>query len=109
MPGFDAELAGVPLAELESRDSGVVERFRDAGGAGLTIPRDLDGHGASALDSIRVQRALATRSPSLAVGTTMHHFSVAALVELWKHEPGDEAILLKVVATERKLLASGFA
>ena len=109
MPGFDAELAGMPLNELEARDSNVVELFREAGGAGLTVPKELEGHGASALDSIRVQRAIAARSPSLAVGSTMHHFSIAALVELWKHEPGDEAILLRVVATENKLLASGFA
>lgn len=109
MPGFDAELASIPLSELEARDSNVIELFRQAGGAGLTVPRDLDGHGASALDGIRVQRALGARSPSLAVGVTMHHFSIAALVELWKHEPGDEAILLRVVATENKLVASGFA
>jgi hypothetical protein len=33
-------------------------------------------------DAVRIQRAVGSRSPSLAVATTMHHFSVASLVEL---------------------------
>ena len=46
------------------------------------VPAEFGGLGASLLDAVRVQRAVGSRSPSLAVATTMHHFSVASLVEL---------------------------
>lgn len=109
LPGFDERLAAIPLRDLESRGSNVVELFREAGGPGLLVPEELGGHGAGPLEGIRVQRALGARSPSLAVGTTMHHFSTAGLVELWLVERGLEALLLQAIGQEGKLLASGFA
>jgi alkylation response protein AidB-like acyl-CoA dehydrogenase len=109
MPGFDAAIAAIPLAEMEARDSRVVELFREAGGAGLVVPRDLKGHGASPAAAIRVQRAIGSRSPSLAVATTMHHFSTASLIELQRAERGFEWLLLQAIAEQGRLLASGFA
>jgi alkylation response protein AidB-like acyl-CoA dehydrogenase len=109
LPGLDEQLTTLSLAELESRDSPAVELFRDAGGPGLVVPTDLKGHGASASQSIRVQRAIGSRSPSLAVATTMHHFSTASLVELLRVEDGLEWMLLQAIAEQRRLLASGFA
>jgi alkylation response protein AidB-like acyl-CoA dehydrogenase len=109
LPGFDAALADTPLERLESRGSDAIERFRDAGGPGLLVPADHRGLGASALDAVRVQRALGSRSPSLAVATTMHHFSTATLVELWQRDHGIEWMLLQAVAEQGLLLASGFA
>jgi alkylation response protein AidB-like acyl-CoA dehydrogenase len=52
---------------------------------------------------VRVQRALGSRSPSLALATTMHHFSAATL-----RASGQDA-LLERVARERLYLASAFA
>ncbi|MGB7686727.1 MAG: hypothetical protein WBL45_13200 [Solirubrobacterales bacterium] len=109
LPGFDAQLAEIPLAEMEARDSRVIELFREAGGAGLVVPRDLKGHGASPSAAIRVQRAIGSRSPSLAVATTMHHFSTASLIELHRAESGLEWMLLQAIAEQGRLLASGFA
>ena len=109
LPGFDARIASIPLAELEARDSQAIELFRDAGGAGLVVPRELNGHGASPSAAIRVQRAIGSRSPSLAVATTMHHFSTASLIELQRAENGFEWLLLQAVAEQGRLLASGFA
>lgn len=109
MPGFDAGIASIPLAEMEARDSRVVELFREAGGAGLVVPRELKGHGASPSAAIRVQRAIGSRSPSLAVATTMHHFSTASLIELQRAERGFEWLLLQAIAEQGRLLASGFA
>jgi alkylation response protein AidB-like acyl-CoA dehydrogenase len=56
-----------------------------------------------------VQRALGARSPSLAVATTMHHFSMASIVLLAQTGTGFEWMLMEGVARGGKLLASGFA
>ena len=109
LPGFDAQITSIPLAEMEARDSHVIELFRDAGGAGLVIPQDFKGHGASPSAVIRVQRAIGSRSPSLAVATTMHHFSTASLIELQRADSGFEWLLLQAIAEQGRLLASGFA
>jgi alkylation response protein AidB-like acyl-CoA dehydrogenase len=107
LPGLDERLAAVPLLDLERPHTTAIERFREAGGPGLLVPAPYGGLGATPLQAIRVQRAVASRSPSLAVATTMHHFSVATLVEYAVFGPG--ADLLGAVAGNRWLLASGFA
>ncbi|MDP8942509.1 MAG: acyl-CoA dehydrogenase [Actinomycetota bacterium] len=109
LPGLDDQLAAAPLERLESRESPAVGMFRDAGGAGLLVPSEHRGLGAGPVEAIRTQRAIGSRSPSLAVATTMHHFSVASLVELWTVEKGLEWMLLQAVAEQHRLLASGFA
>jgi len=109
LPGLDARIATIPLTEMEARDSRVIELFREAGGAGLVVPRDFKGRGASPSAAIRVQRAIGSRSPSLAVATTMHHFSTASLIELQRMESGFEWVLLQAIAEQGRLLASGFA
>lgn len=109
LPGLDAQLASIPLADMEARNSPVIELFREAGGAGLVVPQDFKGHGASPSATIRVQRAIGSRSPSLAVATTMHHFSTASLIEFQRVESGFEWLLLQAIAEQGRLLASGFA
>ncbi|MFE9250408.1 acyl-CoA dehydrogenase [Streptomyces sp. NPDC007088] len=112
LPGLDAALARHPLRELESCPSPGIAAFRASGGPGLLVPRRYGGLGASPLDAVRVQRAVGARSPSLAVATTMHHFSVAGLVHAVRDDggaPGPEGLLLASVAAERLLLASAFA
>lgn len=109
LPGLDERLADAPLRLLESADSPAIEWFRAAAGPGLVVPRQHRGAGASGCDALRVQRAIASRSPSLAVATTMHHFSVATLVEYWRRGQGLEWMLLQAIAERRLLVASGFA
>jgi alkylation response protein AidB-like acyl-CoA dehydrogenase len=108
LPGLDDRLAATPLRELEAKESPGVEVFRSAGGCGLIVPSEHHGSGASLLDTIRVQRAIGARSPSLAVATTMHHFSTASLVILSEQGGGFEWMLLQAIAEGNKLLASGF-
>jgi alkylation response protein AidB-like acyl-CoA dehydrogenase len=109
LPGLDERLSEHDLLDLEGPASEAVELFRAAGGPGLLVPAAHSGHGASALEAVRVQRAVASRSPSLAVASTMHHFSVATLIELGRRSQGFEWMLLKAVATKNKLMSSGFA
>jgi alkylation response protein AidB-like acyl-CoA dehydrogenase len=96
------------LRELESRESRGIELFRAAGGCGLIVQAEHHGAGASLLDAVRIQRAIGARSPSLAIGSTMHHFSVASLVVMSDQGGGFEWMLLQAIADGRKLLASGF-
>jgi alkylation response protein AidB-like acyl-CoA dehydrogenase len=109
IPGLDKYLSGTPLLELEQPGSGALRKFRELGGPGLLVPADYAGKGACLLDAVRIQRAVGSRSPSLAVATTMHHFSVASLVELTAAGDGFEWVMLTAIAENSWLLSSGFA
>jgi alkylation response protein AidB-like acyl-CoA dehydrogenase len=109
LPGLDAQLDAVPLAELEGPRGPGLELFRAAGGPALLVPREHGGGGAGAVDAVRIQRAVGARSPSLAVATTMHHFSTASLAELSAVSAGLEWAMLQALAENRWLMASGFA
>ncbi|MFF4836293.1 acyl-CoA dehydrogenase [Streptomyces sp. NPDC001315] len=109
LPGLDDSLRAEPLMTLEGARGPGIGLFRESGGPGLLAPTSLQGKGASALDAVRVQRALGSRSPSLAVATTMHHFSMATLVGLCDTGEGLEWMLVQAVAAENRLMASGFA
>jgi alkylation response protein AidB-like acyl-CoA dehydrogenase len=109
LPGLDSRLAAIPLMDLEMPGNPGIEWYRAAGGAGMLIPGIHGGGGASALEAVQVTRALAVRSPSLALATTMHQFSVASLIALAESSAGLEWMLLDGVARDRRLMASGFA
>lgn len=109
LPGLDGKLASIPLMELESPGNPAIGLYRTTGGAGLVIPTVHGGGGACAVDAARVTRAVAARSPSLAIATTMHQFSVASLVALAESSDGPEWMLLDGVARDQRLMASGFA
>jgi alkylation response protein AidB-like acyl-CoA dehydrogenase len=115
LPGLDAALARHPLAALESAPSPAIAEFRAAGGPALLVPTENAGIGAGPLQAVRVQRAVGSRCPSLAVATTMHHFSIAGLVQAAAYGSGNgnssgaEGLLLEAIAKEGLLLASGFA
>src|SRR4051794_25247076 len=109
VPGLDEYLSGMSLLDLEKPGSGALARFRELGGPALLVPTDCSGRGASLLDAVRIQRAVGSRSPSLAVATTMHHFSVASLVELTAAGNGFEWAMLTAIAENSWLLSSGFA
>jgi alkylation response protein AidB-like acyl-CoA dehydrogenase len=109
LPGLDGALAGIPLLELERPRSGALELFRGCGGPALLVPAEYGGKGASMVEAVQIQRAVGSRSPSLAVATTMHHFSVASLVELTRVGNGFEWAMLAAIAEKNWLLSSGFA
>jgi alkylation response protein AidB-like acyl-CoA dehydrogenase len=109
LPGLDKYLSETPLLELEKPGSQALRIFKELGGPALLIPAEYGGKGASAIDAVRIQRAVGSRSPSLAVATTMHHFSVASLVELTAAGNGFEWVMLTAIAENSWLLSSGFA
>ena len=109
LPGLDKYVRDTPLVDLEKPGAGALETFRELGGPALLVPAEYEGKGASMLDAVRIQRAIGSRSPSLAVATTMHHFSVASLVELTQAGNGFEWAMLMAIAENSWLLSSGFA
>jgi len=109
IPGLDKYLSEIPLLELEKPGNGALQKFRELGGPALLVPAEYEGKGACLLDAVRIQRAVGSRSPSLAVATTMHHFSVASLVELTAAGNGFEWAMLMAIAENSWLLSSGFA
>jgi len=111
VPSLDAQLAALPLVDMEKPGNPAIGIFRRCGGAGLVIPTAHGGAGASPLDAVRVQFAVGSRAPSLAIATTMHHFSVATIVEMvaMKTGTGFEWMLLEAIAKQKLLVASGFA
>src|SRR5580704_7424610 len=109
LPGLDAALARMPLMEMERPGNPSIPAYRQLGGPGLLIPTRLGGRGASPLEALRAQRAIACRAPSLAVATTMHHFTIASLMEINPEDPGLEGALLQSVAEGDLYIGSGFA
>ena len=109
LPGLDKYLSEIPLQDLEKPGNGALGKFRELGGPALLVPAEYGGKGASWLDAVRIQRAVGSRSPSLAVATTMHHFSVASLVELTAAGNGFEWAMLTAIAEKSWLLSSAFA
>ncbi len=99
LPGLDKQLAGQPLLDLEKPGNPGLAMFGEAGGPALLVPSELGGLGATIAEAVHVQRAIGSRSPSLAVATTMHHFSVASLVELDAAGDGLEWAMLQALAT----------
>jgi alkylation response protein AidB-like acyl-CoA dehydrogenase len=109
LPGLDAALAGLPLLEMERPGNPAIPVFRALGGPGLLVPARFGGRGASPLQAVRAQRVIACQAPSLAVATTMHHFTIASLMEINPEDPGLEGELLESVARRNLYVASGFA
>lgn len=109
MPGLDEKLARFSLTETEQPGNPSIALYRERGGVRLLIPKDLGGLGADALQAVRISRAIGSRSPSLAIATTMHQFSVVSLVEAAAMGTGAESLLLEAVASRNDYVASGFA
>lgn len=107
-PGLDDKLTSFSFMERESQGNECMDLIKQMGVPSLMIPIEYGGKGASALDAIYIQRAIGSRSPSLAIALTMHQFSVASLIGAISVQPELERILT-MIAEENLLLASGFA
>ncbi|MFI8347504.1 acyl-CoA dehydrogenase [Streptomyces sp. NPDC085596] len=111
-PGLVKALSDLSFDEREAADSPVVDLFRAAFGVGLLVPTEYGGLGADPVDAVHVQRAVGSLSPSLAVASTMHHFTAAMLYAL-ADGPGRltpaQTALLHTVVPEQRLMASGWA
>ena len=103
MPGLLQYLDTTPLDRLESRDSDAIDKFREFGGTGLVVPGELGGLGAPAIDAVRAQRAIGSRSPSLGAGTTMHHLSLASLTEFARGATDDDRALIKGLVDQKAI------
>lgn len=108
LPSFDAKISELPMSEMEQPGNPGLSILREAEGAALLVPLEHGGKGVTSVEAIQIQRAVATRSPSLAVAMTMHNFSVATLCEYLFY--GDYTVnLLKDISAGQLLVASGFA
>ncbi|MFL6139511.1 MAG: acyl-CoA dehydrogenase [Frankiaceae bacterium] len=111
-PGLVSALEKLALEEREAPDSPVVEIYRKHDGAGLLVPKEYGGGAAGPLEAVRVQRAVASLSPSLGVATVMHHFTVAmlfALAESADRLTPAQVKLMSGVASDGLFMASGWA
>ncbi|RDI68141.1 acyl-CoA dehydrogenase family protein [Nocardia pseudobrasiliensis] len=111
LPGLLDELSQLPLADLERPGSPALDMFRKHRGPALLIPREYGGMGVGPVEAVHVMRAIGARSPSLAVASAMHHFSVATIFTLADslRSSGLEWALLEGVADQNLLIASAFA
>lgn len=111
LPGLLDQLSAIPLLDLEQPGNPAIAMFRECTGPALVIPRQYEGHGATALEAIRVNRAIGAAAPSLSVASTMHHFSVASIFTLAEslRSSGVEWALLEGIATQNLLVSSAFA
>lgn len=109
LPGLMKYLDDTPLKELEGRESSAITTFRDCGGTALVVPKDLGGLGAPAIDAVRIQRAIGSRSPSLGAATTMHHLSLASLNEYAKTATEEDRALIMSLVEQKAIVASGFS
>jgi alkylation response protein AidB-like acyl-CoA dehydrogenase len=111
-PGLDDALSAVPLMELEQRGGPGLAIFQEAGAPGLLVPKERGGIGASPIEALRAQRAIASRSPSVAIGTNMHHLSIASFVEHLDNFFADDApewALVQGIAEQNMLVSSALA
>src|SRR6202008_2197840 len=108
LPSLDGQLAEIPLAKIEQPGNPGLAMLRELQGTALLVPTAHGAKGATPVEAIQIHRAVATRSPSLAVAMTMHNFSVATLCEYLFY--GDYTVnLLRDISAGQLLVASGFA
>ena len=111
-PGLDEMLLDIPLMEMENQGkpgeqgNPAIKLFRQFNGPSLLISARYGGMEANPLQAIQIQRALGSRSPSLAVATTMHHLT-AATIQMMLDKSNFS--LLKQVTEKNLYFTSGFA
>lgn len=108
-PGLDKYLADLGLEEIEHMEPRrLADIIRQYQLPGLWIPQSLGGKGISAYDGIRIQRAIGSRAPSMALMLTMHNFTISFCNGLAEVVPAC-ADMLRQTAQHNLLVASAFA
>ncbi|WP_282692720.1 hypothetical protein [Streptomyces sp. CC208A] len=105
---YAALAAGTPM-DHEQDAGAVFALLKRTRATTMLVPASCGGKGTSAQDAVRFQVALGSMAPSAAIATTMHHYKIAALGQV--ADSGDEgaATILKGIAHEARLVASGGA
>jgi alkylation response protein AidB-like acyl-CoA dehydrogenase len=103
-PALAERAAGYDEADAFCHED--VDDLLASGYTAITVPRELGGMGAGALDLVAAQARLAEGSPATALAVNMHLHGVGLLAEFLRErvEP-----FLKQVAGEGALLAGGFS
>ncbi|MDZ3956914.1 acyl-CoA dehydrogenase family protein [Bacillus thuringiensis] len=107
-PDFDSIMTSNSFLDREENTEELIRKFRDLNGTTLLIPKQYGGLGANMMEALYIHRAIASRSASLAIAYTMHHFSVASLVSIVAVQPELKRILKKLVEN-KWILSSSFA
>lgn len=81
----------------------------ETGFAGLAVPAEFGGAGASLLDVASAQREVARFDPGAAIALNMHSFTIGLLREYWLAEHDISWFLLEGIAEKNALIASAFA
>lgn len=110
-PGLSQVYGALNFEEKEKRNSRIFEIYKEFNGPKLVVEKKLGGMGVSASDAVSIHRILGTISPSLALGASMHNFTVAFIDKLSKNKTYELFCqdLLTQVAGNNYILASGFA
>jgi alkylation response protein AidB-like acyl-CoA dehydrogenase len=109
LPTLQKALTGRSLLDLEARGSDALALFKVSDAPALTVPVEMGGLGASALESTRIHRAIGALSPSLGAAATMHHLSIATLIEHSRGGTQAERDLIAGLVAARTVIASGFS
>jgi alkylation response protein AidB-like acyl-CoA dehydrogenase len=108
-PGLYGTLAAIPTERHEADAGAAFAALKATRASTLLVPAACGGLGASVVDAVRFQLALASLAPSAAIATTMHHYKIGALGRV--AASGDEraAAILTGIAAGAGLVASGGA
>ncbi len=105
-----AVAAAAPAGDRTGQiDPQVLELLRECGYFGLPVPTEMQGGGAGILACCAVQHRLASADAALAIALNMHLFSLGVMVEHWLRHRDSSWLLLEAVATQHRIVASGFA
>lgn len=109
VPGLDDLLQREGVLQMESKKPEQLKKImQDFRLLSLWIPEEYGGKAISPCTAIRLQTAIASRAPSMALMLTMHNFTVNFNIPLSKNF-SCSAELLRKAAREEMLIGSAFA
>lgn len=109
LPELADKLGALGLMTAEDPASNVIALWKEHDGPRLTAPRDLGGLGATAVETLELQRGIGYLSPSLAAASTMHYLSVAGLADFATTTDEETVGLIRSLIENRTVFASGFS
>jgi hypothetical protein len=107
--GLYERVAATGPDEYERDSSPVLDALKETRATVMLVPRRFGGGGHGAVDAVLFQTALGALAPSAAIGTTMHHYKIAALADVAVTGDARAGAILEDIARGAKLVASGGA